>query len=522
MEAPNIEQLLATVARLTAENTALREKEAAQCAQIARLEQELALVRQRMDWLLRRMFGRSSEQLTPGQLDLFLVKAEEESGNAAAVALPESDGRPARSTRRAEREGPRWPENLPVVEQILEPQEVLAAPHQWRCIGQEVSEQLDYEPAHFFRRRLVRRKYVQRVDALRAPVIAPLPPRLQERSLPAPGLLAALIVGKYCDHLPLYRQGAVFASRHDVHLPRATLARWMELAADWLQPIYASIRAGVMAKGYVQMDETPIRYLAPGHGQTKLGYLWTALSPGGDAFYHWETSRAAECLQRVIPASFEGICQCDAYAAYASFAKTEDRITLAGCWAHARRNFYEAREQTPLRAQWLLRQIGLLYRIEADLREAKAGPRLRAAIRASHSAPIFARIHRALQRCKLSGRHLPHSRFGQALDYALSQWSLLGVYLHEGRLEIDNNLVENAIRPTALGKKNWLFIGAADAGERSAILYTIIESYRRRGIDPLAYLRDVFTRLPYATNHTVDQLTPQNWRKAQKQLSQAA
>jgi transposase len=389
-------------------------------------------------------------------------------------------------------------------------------------IGAEVSEQLDYEPARFFRRRLVRRKYVHRADALHPPVLAPLPPVLQERGLPAPGLLAALVVGKYCDHLPLYRQQSVFASRHDVHLPRATLARWMKLAAEWLRPIYQAIRAGVMAKGYVQVDETPIRYLSPGHGQTKLGYLWTALSPGGDAFFHWETSRAAECLRRVIPASFAGVCQCDAYAAYASFAKSEARITLAGCWAHARRNFYEAREQTPLRAQWLLRQIGLLYRIEAGLRRTRAGPRLRDAVRASQSAPICRRIHRALERCKLSGRHLPSSNFGQALDYALANWSSLGLYLHDGRLEIDNNLVENAIRPTALGKKNWLFIGAAQAGERSAILYTIVESCRRRGLDPLDYLRDVLTRLPYATNRTVDQLTPQNWLKAQRQLPHAA
>ncbi len=153
-----------------------------------------------------------------------------------------------------------------MVEQIIEPPEVAAAPHQWRFIGAEVSEQLDYEPARFFRRLLVRRKYVQREDPLRPPVIAPLPPVLQERGLPAPGLLAAIIVGKYCDHLPLYRQEAVFASRHRVELPRATLARWMGLAADWLQPIYQSIRAGVMAKGYVQVDETPIRYLSPGHG----------------------------------------------------------------------------------------------------------------------------------------------------------------------------------------------------------------------------------------------------------------
>ena len=487
----------------------------------ARLKQELALMQQKLDLLLRRMFGQSSEKLTPDQLELFLDPRGEELGKVPASSLEEADPRHEKKQKRGSRRE-RWPKDLPVVEQIIDPQEVVAAPQDWRLIGAEVSEQLDYEPAKFYRRRTVRRKYVHRREIDLAPVIAPLPASLQERCVAAPGLLSAVIVGKYCDHLPLYRQEAIFAQRHGIHLPRQSLARWMGLAADWLRPIYELIRTGIMGGGYVQVDETPVRYLAPGHGRTKLGYLWTALSPGGDVAYHWETSRAARCLDNVITANFQGTIQCDAYAAYPSFARQRENIVLAGCWAHARRAFFEARDSAPQQAEWVLRQIRVLYRVEERLRQIKAGAALRQRDRASNSAMIHHRIIRALVAWKKSGRFLPRSNFGKAIDYTLANSQMLSVYLEDGRLEIDNNLVENAIRPTALGKKNWLFIGQAHAGQKSAILYTIIESCRRRGIDPQAYLRDVLTRLPFATNWTVQELTPENWARAAQPALQAA
>jgi transposase len=483
----------------------------------ARLRQDIELLRQKMDVLIRRVFGRSSEKLDASQLDLFLISQESESGKVDASSLEEADPRHEPKARRGARCRERWPADLPVVEEIIDPKEVQKAPQDWRLIGAEVSEQLDYEPGRFLRRRLVRRKYVRRENPEAAPVIAALPPSLQERCIATPGLLAQIIVSKYCDHLPLYRQEAIFGNRHGVHLPRQNMARWMELAADWLRPIYEHIRTGVMAGGYLQIDETPIRYLSPGHGQTKLGYLWTTLSPGGDVVYHWETSRGADCLKKAIAADFQGTLQCDAYVAYGSFVKKHERnITLAGCWAHVRRNFYEAREQTPQRCGWILRQIGHLYRIEENLRRSHAGPRKRSAVRVSQSRPICQRLHRALVLFKKSPRYLPRSAFGQAIDYALSNWPLLGVYLEDGRIEIDNNLVENSIRPTALGKKNWLFFGDADAGQRSAILYTIIESCRCRGIDPQAYLRDVLTRLPSMTNWQVKHITPEAWTRASR------
>lgn len=405
-----------------------------------------------------------------------------------------------------------------MIEEVLDPEPVKACPEAWRLIGEEVSEQLDYEPGRFFRRRLIRRKYVRRTESYSAPIIAPLPESLQERCLAAPGLLAQVIVAKYCDHLPLYRQEQIYRSRHGVELPRQTLARWMELSADWLRPIYEMIRTGVMAGGYVQVDETPIEYLSPGHGQTKLGYLWTCHRPGIGVFYDWRTSRAATCLGDIIPADFRGTLQSDGYAAYRTFAGVrKGAITMAGCWAHVRRKFFEAREQAPRTTAWLLRHIQHLYRIEARLREHRAGPALRAAERAHQSRPVVERIHRALVRLKASKRHLPQSLLGRAISYTLEQWPTLGVFIGNGHIELDTNLVENAIRPTAVGKKNWLFMGDATAGQRGAILYTLVENCRRLGLDPYAYLRDVLTRLPTMTNWQVKDITPAAWAKAQRQ-----
>jgi transposase len=483
---------------------------------LTQARQENTLLRQKLDALARRFFGKRSEQLNAGQLELLLQLVGAADVTVAAPVVEE----PTVSVRRSPKDRPpRLPENLPVVEEVLDPEPVKAAPEQWRCIGQEVSEQLDYEPARFLRRRTIRRKYVHREDPDRAPVIAPLPERLLDRSLPAPGLLAHILVSKYCDHLPLYRQEQIYERRHGVHLPRQSLARWVGLAADWLKPIYEQIRTGVMGGGYVQVDETPIRYLAPGHGRTKQGYLWTGSRPQGDAFYRWETSRATACLDSLIPTTFAGTIQSDGYSAYRAFANQRGQaITLAGCWAHVRRKFYEARESSPRTTGWLLRQIQHLYRVEAVLREQRASPKQRAVIRAQQSRPVVMRLERALIRLKSTGRYLPQSLLGTAIDYALGQWPTLPVYLHDGRVEIDNNLVENAIRPTAIGKKNWLFIGAAQAGERSAIIYTVIESCRRRGLDPYGYLRDVLTRLPQMTNRQIPDVTPEAWGKNRKTL----
>jgi transposase len=503
-------------APIHAELSALRELVVSLKAALELSRQENTLLRQKIDLLVRRVFGSSSERLDRAQLELLLQLPALTETTTPVTVVEEAKAPVSRS--RKDR-APRLPDNLPVVEEVIEPEPVKAAPEQWRCIGQEVSEQLDYEPARFLRRRTIRKKYVSRVEVDLAPVIAPLPECLQERGVAAPGLLAHILVSKYCDHLPLFRQEQIFLRRHQVHLPRQTLARWVALAADWLKPIFEQIRTGVMAGGYVQVDETPVNYLEPGNGRTRQGYLWTGSRPRGDVFFRWETSRATTCLDNIIPDHFTGTLQCDGYSAYRAFANRRgETIELAGCWAHVRRKFYEAIESSPKTASWIVRQIQHLYQVESGLREHLAGPQLRAAVRSHQSRPIVERLQRVLIKLKVSGRHLPQSPLAGAIEYALGLWRTLTVYLADGRVEIDNNLVENAIRPTAIGKKNWLFVGDADAGERSAIIYTIIESCRRRGLDPYAYLKDVLTRLPHMTNWQVSEVTPEAWGKSRRSL----
>src|SRR5215217_6630245 len=327
------------------EVTLLRDLVSTLQATLKETQKENALLRQKVEALVRRIFGSSSERIDPAQLELLLQLA----GTVVAPAEPVIPVPAPVVVRPRKQRTQRIPENLPVVEEVIEPELVLAAPEQWRLIGQEVSEQLDYEPARFLRRRMIRRKYVHTTDPDHAPIVAPLPEKLQERGVAGPGLLANVLVSKYCDHLPLYRQEQIFAQRYKINLPRQTLARWVELGADWLQPIYEQIRTGVMDGGYVQVDETPIEYLAPGHGQTKQGYLWTCCRPGKDVFYRWETSRGADCLPRVVGPEFKGVLQCDGYGAYRAHADRHDGIKLSGCWAHARRKFHEALEQTPVR-----------------------------------------------------------------------------------------------------------------------------------------------------------------------------
>jgi transposase len=491
-------------------------REAELMEQLACATAEIKLLRGKIDALLRRLFGAKSEKLDHEQLLLLLQGLDELPKPPEPVAAEEPRRSMAVSPPRSER-GPRIPEHLPVIQEVIDPEPVKGCPEAWRCIGEEVTELLDYQPAHFFKRRIVRRKYVRRDHPYTPPIIAELD-TLLERSIAAPGLLAAIIVGKYVDHLPLYRQEQIFWTRHRVQLSRHTMTQWMGMAAEWLRPIYETIRTGVLGGGNVQVDETPIRYLCPGNGKTKQGYLWVCARPHADTLFHWAISRSAQILRTIVPPKWEGIMQVDAYSAYPAFVREHHarggRILLAGCWAHARREFFEAFEGDPQTCGGILREIQELYAIEAELRAMDATPRQREQTRAAQSKPILERLHATL--AALQDRYLPQSAMGKAIRYTHEIWDTLLVYLDDGRIEIDNNLVENAIRPTALGKKNWLFIGDAEAGERGAILYTIVENCRRRSIDPVAYLRDVLTAMPKMKMSEFRLLTPEAWQQARK------
>lgn len=500
------------------------------------LKQEIEFLKQKIDALVRRIFGAKSEKMNPAQLELFMAgiasteppsaPAGETAGMAAGDRLASLPADPPATAGPRKARRPRLPEHLPIVEEIIDPGFVLADPAAFRCIGQETTEQLDFVRGHFLRRHIIRRKYTRRDNPEAAPLIAPLE-ILQERCLAAPGLLANIITGKYCDALPLYRQEQIFKTRYNILIPRQTMARWLAMTAFWLTGIWKEIRKEVLADGYVECDETAIKYLDPGHGKTRQGYLWVLHRPRGDTVFHWFTSRATTCLEAIFPADWTGNIGCDRYVCYNSYAVARNAaahgpgfaIELASCLTHIRRGFIESKAEAPIRAGWIIRQMAHLYHLEEKLRQSKASPKLREAARCVQAGPILRRLGKALQMFQASGRHLPKSGFGEALSYALNAWSGMKSYLRDGRIEVDNNLVENEIRPSAIGKKNFLFFGSAEAGHQSAILYTLVASARRRGLDPEAYLADVIRRIPTTPADQMHTLTPAAWAAEKKQQS---
>lgn len=513
-----------------------REKELLES--IERLKQENELLRQKLDLLIRRLHGPSSEKVAPSQLDFLMNNLDEQGkpeGGDSKKNEDAADSKPKRNRRKPRK--PRIPDNLPVgSREVIEPQEVLDDPKAWRRIGEEVSTYLDFQPGHFFKRQIVRPKYVRIKDPeQQAPIIAPLPNQWLDRVMAAPGLMTHIAISKYVDHLPLYRQEQIFKQRFGVEIPRNTMARWIDIVADSLKMVYLTMAGELFGKKYLQVDETPIKYLDPGSGKTAQGYFWAYSNPTGDVLFDWRTGRGHECLLEMLTKAnskregpayrwvYQGMIQCDGYSAYKTLTNKVEGIQLVGCWAHVRRKFNDALQDFPKLAGWIMRQIQNLYAIEAKLREDQAGPRQRKAARLSQSQPILRRIKKALMIYKGRASVLPESSLGKAVAYAMGEWNHLGVYIEQGQIEIDNNLVENAIRPIALGKKNWLFVGGADTGERSAIIYSVVESCRRRGIDPHEYLADVLPRL--ANAKSTDQLaglTPAGWADQRARLPQAA
>jgi transposase len=474
---------------------------------VSQLRIENQLLRQKLDLFLKRYFGGAkNEGLDPKQLELLLAGLE-----AMMIATPVAEKKmPARSVAATRPVRQPLPAHLETERVVLEPEEVQQQPSGWRQLGEEVTEELDWKPAQFIKRLYIRPKYA---NAERI-VIAPLPARLIEKGLPGAGLLTQVILSKYEDHLPLYRQEKIYRQRHGVNLTRQTLCGWVDAAADWLSPIYREMKAGLVAGDYLQVDETPIRYLDPDvKGKSQQGWLWTYSHPQGDVVFEWNISRSREG-PRAFLKEFKGKLQTDGYGVYESLARERGgELILIGCLAHVRRGIHEALGEGRA-AAWLVGQIGLLYAVEKSLREQTAGPNLRAAVRAWQSRPILARLRRALEIVRR--RVLPKSLLGQAIDYTLSRWEALTRYVEDGRLEIDNNLCENAIRPTAVGKKNFLFVGHPEAGQRSAVIYSVLGSCRRHGINPAEYLQDVFERLPKAKTSEIKSLTPAAWFKAKR------
>jgi hypothetical protein len=322
--------------------------------------------------------------------------------------------------------------------------------------------------------------------------------------------LAQVLVSKYADHLPLYRQSRIFG-RHGIDLPRSTLCDWVAVCAEEFEPIVAELKKAVRASKAVQADETPITVLESHNRKRRSqGWLWVYRGLPGETVFDFRPTRARDGPREFLR-DFQGYLQRDGYQGYGGLPA---EIVEVGCWAHARRYFFEARPSAEAEATRALELIGRLYAVERAAKELSADER--AALRRERALPVLAQLRECLEAWKAEA--LPRSDFGKAVAYALAQWPTLVRYVEDGDLQIDNNAVERAIRGVAVGRKNWLFAGSYAGGKRAAILYTLIESCKAAGVEPFAYFADVLARTATASPK---ELTPRAWKAARDQAAEA-
>ena len=472
--------------------------------------------------LLRQQFGRRSEQLTPDQLQLGLEDLEQAiaAGEAAQDAAAEPDEqKQQRHGARPRRNHGALPAHLPRYEVVIDV-ESKACPccsGALHLIGEDRAEQLDIVPAQLRVRVTRRPRYGCRVCE-GAVVQAPAPDRLLDGGMATEALVAHIIVSKFCDHLPLYRQAGMLA-RQGVTLDRSTLANWVGRACWWLTPLYDLVVSTVLSSAKVFADDTILPVLDPGRGRTKTGRLWCYAvddrpwrGPGHPAAaYAYSEDRKGERPAAHL-AGFRGVLQVDGYAGFKRLAgdRKDGSVTLAFCWAHMRRRFYEfhAATKSPLAGEVLAR-IGKLYEVEADIRGQPAEHRKQA--RQERSRPIVEALHTWLQ--GHVGRVSAASGLAEAIRYALRHWPGLMVFLDDGRVEMDTNPVERAIRPVALNRKNTLFAGSDGGARHWAVAMTLIQTAKLNGVEPMAYLADVLQRVVSGRTkaHELHTLLPWTW-----------
>jgi transposase len=468
----------------------------------------------RLDQLLRRLYGPRAERFDPNQPLLFDDPAAIEapaSATAAAATQTESRSRHENGNGHGRQ---RLPENLP---RIRRPHDLSAAEklcpacgQERTRIGEEVSEQLEWQPASLFVVQHVRFKYACKCCQEQV-AIAAKPAQPIDKGLPGPGLLAQVITSKYSDHLPLHRLERILA-RHGVELSRQTMCGWMAASAALLKPLYERMTQRVLQSPVIHTDDTPVPVLDETRQTTRQARAWVYI---GNRDHRYAVFDYTPTHARDGPASFlknyTGYLQADAFAGYdAIYTGSDGKIVEVACWAHARRKFYDARSTDPERGHAALAWIRKLYDVEDETKElSDAG---RAALRQERSLPLLTSFRQWLEAQRAAV--LPKSPLGQAISYALSNWDALLRYCEAGFLAIDNNLSERTLRAVAIGRKNWLFAGSDNGGKTAAVLFSFTATCRLLDIDPFTYLRDVLARLPDHPAERLADLLPDRWAEA--------
>ena len=461
--------------------------------------------------LKRLKFAAQSERFNPEQrslleesLDADLQAVAEE---LEQLAPPAADKSPAKQQPKRQP----LPAHLPRREIRHDPESTTCACGcQLKRIGEDVSEKLDYVPGSFTVERHIRGKWA--CAQCEKIVQEPVEPHVLDKGIPTAGLLAHVSVAKYTDHQPLYRLEPIFG-RAGFPIPRSTLAQWVGTCGVRLQPLVDALKAVVLRHGVLHADETPVQMLKPGNGKTHRAYLWAYAAGAFEdlkaVVYDFCESRAGVHAREFL-GDWQGTLVCDAYAGYKEGFKS-GQIIEAGCLAHARRKFFDLHVANKSQiAGFALEQFAKVYEIERQVKNLPAEERKTA--RQQQTKPVLDALREwmLLQRQKVPG----NSAISKALDYSLNRWAALTRFVDDGQLPVDNNWVENRIRPVALGRANWLFAGSLRAGERAAAIMSLIQSARMNGHDPYEYLKDVLTRLPTHKASQIEELLPHRWQPA--------
>jgi transposase len=486
-------------------------------------EQSLAEAQALIAELKQQLYGSRADQLTPeqeAQLQQLAGDLKDQAQRPPPLSqeLLQEEVQKERASQQ-KRSKQRRRRHVPPVQ--LEKQTVVLEPEDKFCplsgkerprIGQEVSTEYDYQPAQLIIRETVRPKYGEcRQGCCEGVTVAELPPRLLPQGKLGLGLAVHILLSRFDDHISYYTLERIFTERFGALIPRQQMVQWVEKIATLLLMIYNLLWEELKAGGYLQIDETPVKVLDPEvKGKAAQGYLWLYSRPGSDVFLEFCPGRGRDGPEQRLR-GFQGTIQSDGYEVYESLRRDSGRkLRRIGCLSHSRRKFYKALLESCTEALWFIGQIRALYQIEDALRDGTPEERHRGRLK---QAPlIWVAMKRRDELLKANPHILPKSTLGNAVRYFLNEYTAMVGYLRDGRFEIDNNLVENDVRPSAVGRRRWLFIGHPDAGWRSAVIYTLIQSCRRRGINPQEYLTDVLQRLPSMTTNQVGDLVPSRWK----------
>lgn len=396
------------------------------------------------------------------------------------------------------------PEHLERREQIILPTEDVS---QLKKIGEEVTEELEYEPGKLFVNKIVRPKFANHTGE--GILIAPMIERPLPKAIAGPGLLTQVVIDKYVDHLPLYRQMERF-KRDGVNIAYSTLSDMISGTCSLILPLYESLRKCILQSDYLHADETPIKVLDKDKkGQSHRGFFWVYHnSIERMVLFDYQPGRGREGPIQMLE-NFKGFLQTDGYTVY-DFFKENEEITVLHCMAHARRMFFEAQSNDAIRSSYALEQFGKLYDIERNIKEQQLNTDETLHVRQQQAVPILQDFGKWMKDQYI--QTLPKSSIGKALGYSIERWSELSIYATDGRLNIDNNPVENSIRPVAIGRKNYLFAGSHEAAQRSAMLYSLLGTCKLSGINPFIWLRETLRRIATHPINKIEELLPQNFK----------